>query len=631
MGTHKHSIYDTDPHFSIDPVTRSVKNLSETKVAIVQGDHNSERFTFECPRFVDGHDMSLCNVVQIHYLNMDQATRETYSGLYEVEDLQLSPEDENVVVLSWLISGQATRYVGPLTFVVRFTCTIDGVVEYAWNTAIHQGFNVVAGINSGEAVVEDFADVLLEWEQELKANQIIDMQQTQVGSGDGGTNIWTATFGDGRKSELKVLNGRKGDKGDKGEPGNPEALRRYGETVKGETVRLDNVLPDPYSVKVKAKSKNILPYPYMMTSGVVNGITYTVNGDGSVTANGTATENAIFTFFVKSADEPLHFLSNGTYTLSCTQTEGARFMYGPVDNGVRGWVTVPYEGATVTLTDNYFIRNLYIEITKGTTVNNFTFCPQVEEGDTATAWAPYVDVTGKNVSSCGKNLLPYPYRETTKTSNGVTLTDNGDGSITLNGTATAQAWFAIDYETELQKGKTYTISLKGGRTGGVTINFGYFLPDGTNKYLATYVDAGRAVVIPDNYAKNRIHLDVQSGAVFNNVTVYPQLELGDTATEWEAYKKGETLTIGGADELLDIAPICPSMTLVPNVPGVVLEATHNDTLEAFHDVQKDISDLDASMKDSILHHKNIYVLEAEPSDLSAYKAGDIICIVEATE
>ena len=31
----------------------------------------------------------------------------------------------------------------------------------------------------------------------------------------------------------------------------------------------------------------------------------------------------------------------------------------------------------------------------------------------------------------GKNLIPYPYVETTKTVNGVTFTDNGDGSITV--------------------------------------------------------------------------------------------------------------------------------------------------------------------------------------------------------
>lgn len=41
------------------------------------------------------------------------------------------------------------------------------------------------------------------------------------------------------------------------------------------------------------------------------------------------------------------------------------------------------------------------------------------------------------VKSVGKNLVDYPYEDTTKTSNGISFTDNGDGSITVSGTATA--------------------------------------------------------------------------------------------------------------------------------------------------------------------------------------------------
>lgn len=43
-----------------------------------------------------------------------------------------------------------------------------------------------------------------------------------------------------------------------------------------------------------------------------------------------------------------------------------------------------------------------------------------------------------------KNLLPYPYDDTTKTTNGITYTDNGDGTIKINGTCVnASAWFYI--------------------------------------------------------------------------------------------------------------------------------------------------------------------------------------------
>lgn len=64
---HKHSVYDTDPHFAIDPITRAITNQSTTKTQLMQYDHNSERFTFEIPRLVDGHDMKLCDKIEIHY------------------------------------------------------------------------------------------------------------------------------------------------------------------------------------------------------------------------------------------------------------------------------------------------------------------------------------------------------------------------------------------------------------------------------------------------------------------------------------------------------------------------------------------------------------------------------------
>ena len=165
---HLHSVYDTDPHFQIDGVTRSVKNASSTKTVLIQHDHNSERFTFEIPRMVDGHDMSTCNVVQIHYINIDSTDKsKQYSGIYEVEDLQISPDSNDVVICSWLISANATQYVGNLSFVVRFACTSDYSIDYAWNTAIHSNVYVSKGICNSDVVAEEYADILEHWKKEL--------------------------------------------------------------------------------------------------------------------------------------------------------------------------------------------------------------------------------------------------------------------------------------------------------------------------------------------------------------------------------------------------------------------------------------------------------------------------------
>jgi len=59
---HIHPVYDTDSHFTINPITREIKNESSTKTRLIQYDHNSERFSFDMPKTVEGHDMTLCNV-----------------------------------------------------------------------------------------------------------------------------------------------------------------------------------------------------------------------------------------------------------------------------------------------------------------------------------------------------------------------------------------------------------------------------------------------------------------------------------------------------------------------------------------------------------------------------------------
>lgn len=153
MG-HKHGVYDSDTHFSINPVTRQIRNETSRKTTLIQGDHNSERFTFELPRQIEGHDMSVCNKVEVHYLNVSTNGKEKVSGLYTVDDLQISPDDEDVVICSWLISNNATQLVGALNFLLQFSCMEGNVVTYAWHTAIHDSIRVSDGINADGSTIE---------------------------------------------------------------------------------------------------------------------------------------------------------------------------------------------------------------------------------------------------------------------------------------------------------------------------------------------------------------------------------------------------------------------------------------------------------------------------------------------
>jgi hypothetical protein len=158
--THNHGVSDFDARFVINPITRQIRNESKGKITLIQNDHNSERFSFELPRLVEGHDMSLCNKVEVHYLNVSQ-NKEQRDGVYTVDDLRV---DGDKVVCSWLISNNATMLVGSLNFLLRFSCVNeDGVITYAWHTAIHTGIVVSDGINGGEMLETEYLDIIEQW------------------------------------------------------------------------------------------------------------------------------------------------------------------------------------------------------------------------------------------------------------------------------------------------------------------------------------------------------------------------------------------------------------------------------------------------------------------------------------
>lgn len=167
--SHNNLIADADAFFEVNAISRAIKNKTPTKIALIQNDHNSERFTFSLPRFIEGHDMMESDRTEVHYINVDSTTKEQNKGLYEVEDIHIDPEDENKVVCSWLISREATKYVGGLAFAIAFTCFAeDGVtVEYAWHSAICNEITITAGINNTEVISEQYADIIAQWEAKL--------------------------------------------------------------------------------------------------------------------------------------------------------------------------------------------------------------------------------------------------------------------------------------------------------------------------------------------------------------------------------------------------------------------------------------------------------------------------------
>lgn len=125
-------------------------------------------------------------------------------------------------------------------------------------------------------------------------------------------------------------------------------------------------------------------------SQTIRGMTFTVNKDGSVTANGTATATADISISTKSP------ILNGDYTLTCCPAGGSADSYRTIariydseDNPLTATLIDTGEGLTVTGSDDSYI-NVIIRISSGVTAENLTFRPMLRCAEiTDDTYEPY--------------------------------------------------------------------------------------------------------------------------------------------------------------------------------------------------------------------------------------------------
>lgn len=178
----------------------------------------------------------------------------------------------------------------------------------------------------------------------------------------------------------------------------PKSAKETGAFISG-----DNTLAGA-KAEVSVESKNLLELK--LIDVVSNGITYTQNSDGSITVNGTATDRSYA--YIINYNTPI---KPGIYTLSGCPSGGQSTTYrlalSLYIDGV--WQTNETDyGDSVTFEVALPINQMtaYIEIMSGTTVENLTFYPQLEYGETATPYTPYLPTgTVAEVQACGKNLF----------------------------------------------------------------------------------------------------------------------------------------------------------------------------------------------------------------------------------
>lgn len=329
---------------------------------------------------------------------------------------------------------------------------------------------------------------------------------------------------------------------------------------------------------VGGAGKNKLIYPYYQNSVTVNGVTATANSDGTVTVNGTCTATGSYMWlYGSSASNLMSTLKEGeTYTYSLEGAvnglNGQVIFYGSPSTvyNVIGGNTDKSVTFTVPDMSGYNGFAVVLAFINGFTYNNVTVKPMIRLSSVTDAtYAPYSNIcpiygrTGQTVTVCGKNL--FKPLANSSTINGITYTVNEDGTITVNGTATARSVFVISRNDmtgykPIPSGE-YVLS---GCPDNVQL--GYAVLNGwTGSRSFTDSGSGVSFTQPEITAATLwyVRIDIQSGQTLNNVVFKPMIRFAsDTDATYEPYTgttytrafvdgQGNTLTVyGGEDEIV---------------------------------------------------------------------------------
>lgn len=180
------------------------------------------------------------------------------------------------------------------------------------------------------------------------------------------------------------------------------------ETAGGENIADGVQTPVKKITGKTVKTTNLMPYPYYNPSPTVkNGITFTVNEDYSVTANGTATADANYILVINS--NPILLDNSKAYTLSGCPSGGGDSTYRIYIQDTSFSETYIDRGDGMTFTPKNTEFYVYITISQGYTANNLVFKPMLNEGSTALPYMPYFsglkNAFFKEIVSTGRNLF----------------------------------------------------------------------------------------------------------------------------------------------------------------------------------------------------------------------------------
>ena len=341
--------------------------------------------------------------------------------------------------------------------------------------------------------------------------------------------------------------------------------KAIGTRVKGETAKASGnpvtFLPDadsllmPVTVLEPQQEGSGDPYPagggrnLITFTGVEktnNGVTFSPQSDGRIKVTGTATARATYDLCGKwESESGITFKPGVTYNQVTPIKNLEAVAYG-YTNGT--YEQIRSEVLRKEYTDVY----IYLQVGTGVTIDDY-FAPTL----TADGWSdiyipysnirPFIGYDALWLTRAGKNLLENT-RNTTEI-NGIKFTVNPDGSVTANGTATANATFIVNDSNDTLKLENGDYILSGCPAGG-NANSGYFavVSGVSSDALSNAYDVGSGVNIPfsNNGGYYNVAIGIRSGVTVSNLTFKPMIRLAsDPDSSYVPYQSNTyTVQIG---------------------------------------------------------------------------------------
>lgn len=151
----EYMLVEENPHIVIDE-DRNIILPERYKIIAAQGDHDMTTYTFDCPRFSDGRDMSKM-VVYINYIRSDGET-----GSYPADNVSIDAQNNDLMHFEWKPLLPATIEHGAFAFLVCVCRTEpDGSVKNHWSTRLCKDATISEGMDCHkDTIINMYPDVI---------------------------------------------------------------------------------------------------------------------------------------------------------------------------------------------------------------------------------------------------------------------------------------------------------------------------------------------------------------------------------------------------------------------------------------------------------------------------------------